>query len=187
MKGKLNTDVKTGRYVRTANFAGTVFLTFLLAAGHLAAQPTLQSCAGIEDSDARLKCYDEAMNSGEKLPVFRLPRASATSPGTEEQQRNQPVQAEQKQGVQGDSFGLELKGAEAAAGDSRTMSVSAARHSDFTGWTIEFDNGQVWHQIGADDYDIVVGKSYTIKRASFNSFLLGSSENNSKMRVSRVE
>lgn len=90
-----------------------------------------------------------------------------------------------------DDFGLEHKPqvseqAVESAEVVREFTVSAARRNDFTGWTIEFDNGQVWRQVGSEPYRINVGATYSIQRASFNSFLLGNPDDSRKLRVTRV-
>ena len=45
----------------------------------------------------------------------------------------------------------------------------------------------IWKQVGTDDYRVTVGETYTVQRASLNSFLLTNSRNNKKIRITRVE
>lgn len=161
--------------------------TILLPAGGNMAQTGLQECAAISDDDARLACYDRHLEaaspaSREKLPVFRLPGT-----GDSETARPPAEDAEDSAGetARSDNFGLEDKGQ--ADDGTRTFQVKAARHNQFTGWTIEFENGQIWRQVGTENYTIREGERYTIQRAMFNSFLLGSDRNNRKIRVTRIE
>lgn len=148
------------------------------------AQTTLAGCSEIEDADARLACYDEAAASTKNLPVVRLPRsARPAAPSTQA-----PNQEARQSQASGDDFGLELKkDRNNEREQTRTYRVAAASHNDFTGWTIEFEDGGTWKQVGTEDYDIVVGERYTIRRASFNSFQLSSGKSNKKIRVTRVE
>jgi hypothetical protein len=117
----------------------------------------------------------------------RLPRTDRTEPrsarGESEGDPAAPAAARQ------DEFGLELKQERVsnAGSDSRTYTVLAASHNDFTGWTIEFDGGGIWKQVGTDDYNIEVGERYTVRRATFNSFVLSNSHNNKRIRITRVE
>jgi len=143
------------------------------------AQDNVTSCADIEDAEERLSCYDRVAEATRNMPVVRLPRVERTTTA--------PVTSgNESQGtsVRGDSFGYgkQLDGAR-----TRTFRVAAASHNDFTGWTIEFDNGSTWKQVGTDDYRIVVGEQYSVRRNSFNSYMLSNSENNRKIRISRVD
>ena len=146
-------------------------------------QGNIVSCAIIEDAQERLACYDRAADNVSNLPVVRLPRSSQ-QPATEG-----PAVSDSAPQTRQDEFGLELKQERQrdTGPDSRSYRVVAARHNDFTGWTIEFEGGGVWKQVGTDDYKIEVGERYTVSRATFNSYMLSNSENNRKIRITRVE
>ena len=143
-------------------------------------QTSISSCADIEDSASRLACYDEATSTIQSLPVIRLPRASVTS--SSEASNDAPATSSSR----GDDFGLELRNDNGRVAE-RSYRVVAANRNDFTGWTIEFENGVKWRQVGTDKYDIKVGETYTIKRGALNSFLLSNSKNNRKIRIKRFE
>lgn len=143
-------------------------------------QVNIVSCADIQDSAARLACYDEATTQNQNLPVIRLPRSSAPSSG-----EASDTASESESTSRGDQFGLDLS--RGGARTTRTYRVVAATRNDFTGWTIEFEGGGKWSQIGTDNYDIDVGQSYTVRRGSLNSFMLSNSSNNRKLRIKRVE
>ena len=162
-----------------------VAATVLLLSGQPAtAQETTISCASIENADERLACYDRVAENARNLPVVRVPRTGRSEP-TEEPVRRQTPAVTTRQ----DDFGLEQK--QERRQDSgpreRTYRVLAASHNDFTGWTIEFEGGGTWKQVGTDDYDIDVGETYTVRRTSFNSFMLSNSRNNRKIRITRYE
>ena len=158
--------------------------TFVLFAGistislAVVGQVDIVSCADIQDSAARLSCYDEATTQNQNLPVIRLPRGSVSSSS-----ENSDNASESTSRV--DQFGLDLS--RGGARTTRTLRVVAATRNDFTGWTIEFEGTGKWRQVGTDKYDIDVGQSYTVRRGTLNSFLLSNSSNNRKLRIKRVE
>jgi len=90
-----------------------------------------------------------------------------------------------------ESFGLENKAESVAEAPEEIANVVAkvttATHSDFTGWTISFDNGQSWKQIGTDRFDVNEGDSCTISRGLLNSFRLQCGSIERKIRVTRSE
>lgn len=156
------------------------------------AQNDLEACTQISDSSARLECYDRILNptNTADLPILAQPEIEGTP--TEQRVLPAPIEAAHAPApapalVSGDDFGLELKQLPSPEADLRTFTVASARHNDFTGWTIEFENGQIWKQVGTNRYRIKTGQPYTIKRASFNSFLLGNANNNRNIRISRIE
>jgi hypothetical protein len=167
------------------NMRGAFFfpVVLLLPAFGFAADNNMVDCAQITDSVERLTCYDEVMQRGpatSDLPVVRLPRAPRP---VASQESGAPTPAVESS----DDFGLEVKNADRDSNATRTYVVASAKHTDLTGWTIEFANGQVWRQVGTEDYRIREGERYTIERGMFNSFMLGNGSNNRKIRVTRVE
>jgi hypothetical protein len=91
-------------------------------------------------------------------------------------------------------FGLDIKPEqeqekkpEMVMPDSLTLVVKNARHNDFTGWTIEFNDGSTWKQVGTDSYRIRRGEPYNVQRGALGSYFLSSQGNNRKIRVKRVE
>jgi hypothetical protein len=140
------------------------------------AQNSLTACADISDSDKRLACYDRAAENARNLPVVRLPRGNRPAPSPREEDSGEnPAAAQQTDSVSGTP-----QEGRAAPG---TYTVVAARHNDFTGWTIEFRDGGVWKQVGTKDYDIEVGEQYTIKQGALYSYLLTNRKNNNKIRI----
>ena len=162
----------------------------------LHAQSGLQNCAAIEDSAARLACYDaavgapaaddaprpprEAVEPAAPPPELPAPRNAGTPDGA-----RAPAGAVQPPDAAAGEFGLEREAQEEIP-DTLRLRVAAARHSDISGWTIEFENGQVWRQVGSDRFTIEVGQRYLIRRASFDSHLLGTETGNRTIRVTRI-
>lgn len=161
-------------------FLFSVLPLMILPGAVVHGQTALAECAAMENAEARLACYDTAMEEtgASDLPVVRLPRAPRPSDSST---------AAEPDGTQAmtDNFGLE--GRESNLEEQKSYMVAAASYNDFTGWTIEFQNGQVWRQVGTDDYRISVGQRYIIQRALMGSFMLGNGVDNRKIRVSRVK
>lgn len=144
------------------------------------AQNSVAGCADIENSEARLACYDEVSVQTQNLPVVRLPRNTVNN-SIESSVSSTDANARV---IQGDRFGLESN-----PNDSRirTYRVVSAKQNDFTGWTIEFDGGGKWRQVGTDSYTIKVGETYSVRRTTLSSYLLSNSSNNRKIRITRLE
>ena len=51
----------------------------------------------------------------------------------------------------------------------------------------QFDNGQVWHQLGTEYYSVQPGERHYIKRGTLNSFLMGSDDSRKAIRVRREQ
>lgn len=155
------------------------------------AQVALQDCSRIVDDRARLACFDTAINpvleptGPDNVAVYPSQPSIESSPiapilPTEDRA---PAKLSQQ-----DDFGIEMQVIETTSTDAtRTFTVAAATHNEFTGWTIQFSNGQVWRQIGADNFRIVAGQDYAITRGVLNSFMLGEPGGRRKIRVSRME
>jgi hypothetical protein len=172
----------------------------VVLAGTARAQDALDACVAQADPAQRLACFDAAMAArrgtanvapAPAIPVateVTAPLTSAPQPAAQQPTvATSPAIAPAAPAKAKADFGLELRRREQNEDMERSLRVSAARHNDFTGWTIEFDDGSTWKQIGTDRYDIEVGKSYTIRRGSLNSFQLGNADNNRKIRVRREE
>ena len=176
--------INTMHMTRKPLWAGALFA--LVFNSTVNGQANIGACAGIENAQERLACYDRATESASQLPVVRIPRSTRPAP----QPESRPAESRTAADVVGqDDFGLELKQERQSdpGSDSRTYTVVAARRNDFTGWTITFQGGGTWRQVGTDDYRITVGEQYTIQRASMNSYFLSNFRNNNKIRITRVE
>jgi len=178
-----------------------LFLLPLINSVDVLAQASMAECAELDDSLERLRCYDSVMENAapSSMPVIDVPRAKS-------QVQAQPQPRPVTKSVPEDDFGKTVSKEAVAetrneetrslglddingAGEmtQRVMTVAAAKQNDFTGWTIEFENGQVWQQIGTDGYRIRKGEQYTISKALMDSYLLSNSSNNRKIRVRRIK
>ena len=170
--------MRTKRFIIFSTLMGPI-----LTSGFALGQSSITECADIENAQARLNCYDRVSENVRDLPVIRVPRNTNTVPQSDV---DAPVASSAVQ----DEFGLDetkKKKQRESGPDSRSYRVLSAKHNDFTGWTIEFEGGGIWKQVGTKSYDIEVGELYTIQRRSFGSYQLSSSRNNRKIRVSRTE
>jgi hypothetical protein len=133
---------------------------------------TVSSCSVMSDPIERLACYDRI---AQDLPIESREAETQSQPTS-------PIRRAREQ-----IFGLELKQeSKSQERDSMTAVVTSAKHNDFTGWSIEFDNGQYWKQIGTEDFRIKKGATYVITRGTLNSFFLGDGNSNNKIKVQRV-
>jgi|SRR6056300_210662 hypothetical protein len=155
----------------------------ILTSSFALGQSSITECADIDNAQARLNCYDRVSENVKELPVVRVPRNRNSEP---QPRLDAPLPSTAVQ----DEFGLDeakKQKQRESEPDSRSYRVLSAKHNDFTGWTIEFEGGGIWKQVGTESYDIEVGGLYTIQRRSFGSYQLSSSRNNRKIRVSRTE
>jgi len=155
----------------------------ILTSSFALGQSSITECADIDNAQARLNCYDRVSENVKELPVVRVPRNRNSEP---QPRLDAPLPSTAVQ----DEFGLDeakKQKQRESEPDSRSYRVLSAKHNDFTGWTIEFEGGGIWKQVGTESYDIEVGGLYTIQRRSFGSYQLSSSRNNRKIRVSSTE
>lgn len=151
----------------------------MTASTFLIAQSSVTDCASVTDSDERLACYDRAAENARNLPVVRIPRGTRSAPQTDTTPAGEEKAAPTARQSEFGFFRTQNR--------ERTYTVTSASHNDFTGWTIVFEGGGTWKQVGTDDYPIREGERYTIRRNSFNSYMLSNSQDNKKIRISRVE
>lgn len=177
-------------------------------------QDSLEDCVGLSDAAERLACYDRLAGAGPAAPIETqvVTEASPAPPAASRAaQVDAPVAQEPalqqspeiattpdttpnsgqeaEDGAWRSIFGLELRRRKKEEENTNaiTIVVDSASHNQFTGWRIRTEDGQVWQQIGTHSYTIREGQEYEINRGSFNSFQLGNSENNRKIRVRREE
>lgn len=152
----------------------------------------LDACNELTDADARLACYDAA--------VDRSKQSTASGPAPANPQPAAPAQAEPaKTGAgtlsQEDLFGksgeeVERTVQEATGNapiDSLSATVSKLQRYSYDKVLITLDNGQVWKQIDGSSLRLRVGDAVEIERASLGSFMLKKQGSNRTMRVSRED
>ncbi|MBZ9613666.1 hypothetical protein [Rheinheimera maricola] len=150
-------------------------ITLLVAtSSHAAGIPTeqaLELCRAEQNALKRLLCYD-TINTGSTQNSSVAP--SATAPATAAQQPQE--------------FGKEHRNfLPEDAPEQVYMTVRKISYDPYKSLIVEFDNGQVWQQLGTEYYSIKAGEKHYIKRGVMNSFLLGSDDGRKAIRVRRED
>lgn len=148
-------------------------ITLLVTASSHAAIPTdqaLELCRAEQNALKRLLCYD-AINSDAAATSASAPNTAASN-----------VEAPRQE------FGKEHRNIlQEDAPEQVYMTVRKVSYNPYKSLIVEFDNGQVWHQLGTEFYSIKAGEQHYIKRAVMNSFLLGSDDGRKAIRVRRED
>ena len=85
-----------------------------------------------------------------------------------------------------DEFG-NLRKAKADAIDKIYLEIASITKDPYGALKITFTNGQVWKQTDARHYKLKVDQTVFIEKASLGSFILGSDDRNSSIRVKRLK
>ena len=179
------------------------------------AAESLADCAAINNSNARLACFDKlAGASGQAdtapvaaVPAPAMPAAStqATPPAPVASTETAPIPvsapittsaapATEPAPVTGVSSYQDIFGLENQAAVKGVKKISSRIINDFDGWdgrtVFRLENGQVWVQKDVNSSLSWRGSSHpiaTIKRKAFNSYLLKVEGVNKSVRVNRVK
>ncbi|GIU52003.1 hypothetical protein [Shewanella sp. KT0246] len=184
----------------------TLVATFALAISsqaHANIEQQLANCASHTDKLDRLMCYD-ALAASVKSPVpTQLPAASAASASapavvapvaattavttttnaaaaaaatTTSPQTASSVEQE---------FGLKKVSAE--EDELRLYAeVSSVKKDPYGSLIVTLSNNQTWKQVGTERYKLKVGYKVYIEKGALSSYLLGTDDRNSTMRVKRL-
>lgn len=180
----------------------------LLAPRSGIAETSLADCAVIEDATARLTCFDILAGAGARavaapVAASAIPAAStqATPPApvASTESTTAPitataVPATEPTPVSGVSSYQDIFGLENQAAVKGIKQVTSRIISDFDGWdgktVFRLENGQVWIQKDVNSRLTWRGSSHpvvTIRRKTFNSYLLKVEGTNKSVRVTRVK
>lgn len=179
------------------------------------AAESLADCAAINNSNARLACFDKlAGASGQAdtapvaaVPAPAMPAAStqATPPAPVASTETAPIPvsapittsaapATEPAPVTGVSSYQDIFGLENQAAVKGIKKITSRIINDFDGWdgrtVFRLENGQVWVQKDVNSTMSWRGSSHpiaTIKRKAFNSYLLKVEGVNKSVRVNRVK
>jgi len=153
----------------------TLSLLVLLSANSFAQDintQALKACSMIENDFKRLVCYDQII-AGKSIDV-----STAKAPIMVEQSK--AVNKEEK-------FGLEHKNISTNAEPEQVSLVEKVKKAPHGELIITLANGQVWRQLGTDNFRIKAEAEVTIMRGALNSFLLKKMGSNKTIRVKRVK
>lgn len=185
------------------SFAILMFLSSGTATHADSLQDELRLCRDLTDDDARLICYDAAMDRNEQDAYGRPASASTKQPGPA------PVGAANAAAGAGaaaatgaevslsqeDLFGKSSdeveRTVELVTGDQRIDGLSATvtrlQQYGYDKALITLDNGQIWKQVDGSNLRLRVGDAVNIERASLGSFMLRKQGSKRSMRVSRED
>ncbi len=187
----------------------------LLAPRYGFAEESLADCAAINNSSARLACFDKlagASGQADTAPVAAVPAPAMPAAGS---QATPPVPVASNEAtpipvsapittsaapateptpVTGVSSYQDIFGLENQAAVKGIKKISSRIINDFDGWNgrtvFRLENGQVWVQKDVNSTLSWRGSSHpiaTIKRKTFNSYLLKVEGANKSVRVKRVK
>ncbi|MFT2089432.1 hypothetical protein [Paraglaciecola sp. 2405UD69-4] len=159
-------------------FAATLFLVSFTASSSDLIN-ALQECKQVENSLARLQCFDKASQT---LPPYPAPSSDKLATHSEPEKPKQEVAKFSES-----DFGLEHKKnlgelAETILATIATIQKDAHKKLIFT-----FENGQVWKQTDSDRFRAKQGDKVLVKRGLLNSFYLSKANSNKRIRVTRVK
>ncbi|WP_299805350.1 hypothetical protein [uncultured Shewanella sp.] len=153
----------------------------LSSAAHASIETQLTKCASIGDKLERLICYDKlssSLSSNTAIPKQQPVTETVT------------VAASTAAVVSTDSshadFG-KVKKAEAEEVSKIYLDVSKVSKDPYGAMKIHFSNGQVWKQTDSRSFRLKAEQTVYIEKAALGSFMLGSDDRNTTIRVKRVK
>lgn len=179
------------------------------------AAESLADCAAINNSNARLACFDKlagASGQADAAPVAAVPTPAMSAASTQAMPlvpvastETAPIPvsapittsaapATEPTPVTGVSSYQDIFGLENQAAVKGVKKITSRISNDFDGWdgrtVFRLENGQVWVQKDVNSTMSWRGSSHpivTIKRKAFNSYLLKVEGANKSVRVKRVK
>lgn len=191
-------DVLMTRFI--AKSFAILVLILPAAASADALRDELRVCRDLPDDDARLICYDAAVDRS-RQSTYSSPAPASESPPTaapaEPAAAPGAAAATAATGTltQEDLFGKTgdevERTVEEATGSERIDSLSATvtrlQQYAYDKVLITLDNGQIWKQVDTSSLRLRVGDAIDIERASLGSFMLRKQGSKRSMRVSRED
>lgn len=121
----------------------------------------LATCAKIENPLQRLVCFDQL--SAGRMPVVSQPRGNAE-----------------------DDFGSENLRSNETSADKIYVEIVAKRKDPQGYWVFDLSNGQRWRQTESATFQFSDSAEYYIERGILNSYFLGRTDLNRRLRIIRV-
>lgn len=150
------------------------------AAAQSVSQQQLATCAGIQNAIERLVCYDK-LAQGQGVEVA-AGAAQSTAPQTAkntEQSTSTSYESE---------FGKEHRDYAENRPDRLVVSIVSREQDPYGKWIVTLDNGQVWKENDSSStFRFSDDADYFIERGMLNSFFLGRTGLNTRMRVRRID
>ncbi len=182
------------------SFASLVFMLPVAIASADALHDELRVCRDLADDDARLICYDAALDrsrqsgysrpaAAAEKPASEAPAEPASAPGTVAAS-GAAVNLSQEDlfGKTGDEVGRTVEEATGSKPiDSLSATVTKLQQYSYDKVLITLDNGQLWRQVDASNLRLRSGDAVVIERAALGSFMLKKPGSKRSMRVSREQ
>ncbi|PMG79992.1 hypothetical protein BCU84_04425 [Shewanella sp. 10N.286.51.B7] len=190
------------------------FALAISSQAHASIEQQLANCASHTDKLDRLMCFDALAASVNTAVATQLPAAvpttstEATAVATTAVAANTPttvapavasVSSTQAASTAEQEFGLKkntaekdeqtfgLKQVSEEEDDVRLYAeVSSVSKDPYGALIVKLSNDQTWKQVGTSRYKLKAGQTIYIEKGALSSFLLGSDDRNSTMRVKRV-
>ncbi|WP_417657583.1 hypothetical protein [Pseudidiomarina aestuarii] len=125
----------------------------------------LAVCAQIENPLQRLVCFDK-LAAGDQVSATEQQTATRTPE---------------------DRFGKEYKEENRVVDDMMYVSIAEKSQDPYGRWVIVLTNGQKWKQMDSTSYQLPNDAEYFIERGVLNSFYLGRTDINKRIRVQRAD
>jgi hypothetical protein len=178
-------DVLMTRFI--AQSFAILVLIVPAAASADALRDELRVCRDLPDDDARLICYDAAVDRS-RQSTYSSPAPASENPPAAATAATGTLTQEDRFGKTGDEVERTV---EEATGSERIDSLSATvtrlQQYAYDKVLITLDNGQVWKQVDASSLRLRVGDAIDIERASLGSFMLRKQGSKRSMRVARED
>jgi hypothetical protein len=157
-------------------------LVLLSAPAFASTDTQLAKCAAVSDKLDRLICYDNLAATSSSVSASA---SIAVAPAAVATNQNETFGLK-KAAVKKEDFGL-IKKADVEEIEQLYFTVAELDKDAYGSLTITLNNGQVWKQSGSQRFKLKTGQKIFIERAALGSFLLGSDDRNSTIRVKRLK
>ncbi|WOT04825.1 hypothetical protein [Shewanella youngdeokensis] len=150
----------------------TTVSMLLPAIANASIETKLTQCAAVSDKLERLICYDKlsaTLSKPGKHHAAPKASAAATTPDARD----------------ADEFGKIKK--DKNPDQSIKLTVSKVSKDPYGALKIEFDNGQIWKQTDSRSFKLKAKQEVFIKKAALGSYMLGTENRNTTIRVKRLK
>lgn len=158
-------------------------LILLSTHAYASTESQLASCSVVTDKLERLICYDTLASSAtDTTQAMPAKAAMIATPAL----ASKETFGLKKTIVAKEDFGL-IKKADVEEISKLYFTVASIDKDAYDALRITLDNGQVWKQKGSQRFKLKKDQKVFIERGALGSFLLGSDDRNSTIRVKRLK
>ncbi|NRD72301.1 hypothetical protein HQQ94_03400 [Shewanella sp. VB17] len=138
-------------------------------------------CAKNTDKLDRLICYDALAKKSNTTDITTLATSAVIETSTVKQQHPVTFSSNIE-----NEFGQPKK-TEIDTIEKIYLDITSLTKDQYGALKIKFSNGQIWKQTDGRNYKIAPEQTVFIKKAALGSFILGSDERNTTIRVKRLQ